>query len=340
MEDQPADPGVLTPDTDAPTPPAKPRRWWQLRRRAAAAHPESDGPAEPEAAEQPAETTEDAPAAARVPVGKRKRTPVVEATAKAADDEVAEDEPEDDPQAEIAAAEAEAQTKAEVAAEAETAPAEPDDTADEEKTDAGENPPAEESRAAETDEEPTESEPAEEPVLVPHRPADKRWIIAAAAASAVFVAAGAFAGAMAQPYLADRALVETKLEVARTASEAITTLWTYTPEDMENLPERAGKYLAGDFSEQYRRFIDAIVATNKQSQVTNSTEVVGTAVESITPTEASAIVYTNSVSTSPVSKNVPSLRYLSYRLSMERQNSEWLINRMTAITQLDLTPQL
>ena len=36
------------------------------------------------------------------------------------------------------------------------------------------------------------------------------------------------------------------------------------------------------------------------------------------PTEATAIVYTNSVATSPVTKNIPSLRYLSYRLTMQR----------------------
>jgi Mce-associated membrane protein len=68
--------------------------------------------------------------------------------------------------------------------------------------------------------------------------------------------------------------------------------------------------------------------------------VVGAAVESIGPSEATAIVYTNSVSTSPVSKNIPSLRYLSYRLTMQRHDAGWLITRMTALTKLDLTPQL
>ena len=45
----------------------------------------------------------------------------------------------------------------------------------------------------------------------------------------LFVAAGAFAGATVQPYLVDRATVDTKLDIARTAANAITTLWTYTP---------------------------------------------------------------------------------------------------------------
>jgi len=67
---------------------------------------------------------------------------------------------------------------------------------------------------------------------------------------------------------------------------------------------------------------------------------VGAAVESISPSEATAIVYTNSVSTSPVSKNIPSLRYLSYRLTLQRHDADWLITRMTALTKLDLTPQL
>ncbi|MET0756620.1 MAG: mammalian cell entry protein [Mycobacterium sp.] len=190
-------------------------------------------------------------------------------------------------------------------------------------------------------EETVEAESAEaEPVLVPHRPAGRRVKIAAVAAAALFVAAGAFAGAAVQPYLADRALIDTKLDVARTATSAITTLWTYTPEDMESLPDRSAGYLGGDFANEYRKYIDAIVAPNKQAQVTNSTEVMATAVETLTPSEATAIVYTNSVATSPVTKNIPSLRYLSYRLTMERRDAKWLITRMSTVTSLDLTPQL
>jgi Mce-associated membrane protein len=145
---------------------------------------------------------------------------------------------------------------------------------------------------------PTESsdEPADtEVVLVPHKPAGKRMLITAAAAGVLFVGSTAFAGAMVQPYLADRALVDTKLDVARTARDAITTLWTYTPDNMDSLPDRASRYLAGDFANEYRKYIDAIVAPNKQAKVTNTTEVMGAAVESISPSEATAIVYTNSV---------------------------------------------
>ncbi len=185
-----------------------------------------------------------------------------------------------------------------------------------------------------------EPETHEEAVLVPHRPAGKRLKLAAAAAAALFVAGGAFLGATAQPVIANRALVETKLNVARTAANAITTLWSYTPENMDSLGDRSAKYLTGDFAFQYRKFIDSIVATNKQAQVTNTTSVLGSAVESVSPTEASAVVYTNSIATSPVSKNIPSLRYLSYRLEMKRDRSDWRITRMTTITTLDLTPQV
>jgi Mce-associated membrane protein len=195
----------------------------------------------------------------------------------------------------------------------------------------------------ETDAETAESEEAAaepEPVLVPHRPAGKRLKIAAAAAAVLFVAGGAFIGAAAQPVIANRALVETKLDIARTAANAITTLWSYTPENMDSLGDRSARYLTGDFAFQYRKFIDSIVATNKQAQVTNTTSVLGTAVETASPAEASAIVYTNSIATSPVSKNIPSLRYISYRLEMKRADRDWRITRMTTITTLDLTPQL
>lgn len=188
-----------------------------------------------------------------------------------------------------------------------------------------------------------ESETEGEPVavvLVPHRTAGRALKIAAVIAAALFVAVGAFAGATAQQYLSDRALVHTKLEIARTATSAITTLWTYTPDDMEALPDRAEKYLGGDFAAQYRQYIDAIVAPNKQAQVSNSTQVLGAAVETISPAQATALVYTNSVATSPVTKNIPSLRYLSYRLTLERRDSQWLITEMTPVTSLDLTPRL
>ncbi|MGE2835315.1 mammalian cell entry protein [Mycobacterium sp. SMC-4] len=205
----------------------------------------------------------------------------------------------------------------------------------------------------EPDADPSEQSDADSPeqsdddnhvVLVEHRPAGRGALIAAAVAAVLFVGASAFAGAAVQPYLMQRALVETKLDIARTATSAITALWTYTPEDMNTLADRATVFLGGDFAAEYRRYIDAIVEPNKQAQVTNTTQVMGAAVESVAPagipTEATAIVYTNSVATSPVTKNIPSLRYLSYRLTMQRDGSDWLITRMSTITTFDLTPQL
>lgn len=185
-----------------------------------------------------------------------------------------------------------------------------------------------------------EEAPHEDVIMVPHRAAGSRLWIGAAVAGAVFVGAAAFGGAMLQPYLADRALVHTKLQIAETAANAITTLWTYTPDNMDTLPDRAAGYLGGDFATEYRKYIDAIVATNKQAQVTNTTQVMGTAVESVAPNEATALVYTNSVATSPASKNIPSLRYLSYRLTLQRHDAKWLITRMSTVTSFDLTPQL
>lgn len=247
----------------------------------------------------------------KVPVGKSRRTPKAQPQTQA---------PEAD-----AEADAEPETDAEPHAEPET-----EGSADAEDTDDTDLP-----------------DPAPEPepvVLVPHRPAGRKLVIAAAVASAVFVGASGFAAAMVQPYLVQRALVETKLNIARTATDAITTLWTYTPDDMATLADRASVYLGGDFAAEDRRYIDAIVEPNKQAQVTNTTEVMGAAVESVspptTPTEATALVYTNSVATSPVTKNIPSLRYLSYRLTLQRDGRDWRIVRMSTITSFDLTPQL
>ena len=164
----------------------------------------------------------------------------------------------------------------------------------------------------------------------------------AAASVATFVAAGAFAGATAGPYVMDRATVATKLTIARTAADAIDTLWSYTPEDMDKLPDRSARYLGGDFEDQYRKYVDAIAATNKQAKVTSSTKVVGAAVESLRPeaNEATAIVYTNTTSTSPQSNNIPSMKYLSYRLELKRDGRHWRVTKMTTVTSLDLTPKL
>ncbi|OBI06723.1 mammalian cell entry protein [Mycobacterium scrofulaceum] len=170
--------------------------------------------------------------------------------------------------------------------------------------------------------------------------AGKRLAITVVVAAALFVGSAAFAGATVQPYLSDRAAAATKLKVARTAANAITTLWTYTPENMDTLADRASGYLSGDFEAQYRKFVDAIVAPNKQAKITNHTDVTGAAVESIDDTNAVVIVYTNTTSTSPLTKNVPSLKYLSYRLFLKRAQSRWLVTRMTTITSLDLTPHV
>ncbi|MGV0518013.1 mammalian cell entry protein [Mycobacterium kansasii] len=173
------------------------------------------------------------------------------------------------------------------------------------------------------------------------RPSGRRVAAAAAVIGVLlFVGSAAFAGATLQPYLADRAAVAVKLNVARTAANAITTLWTYTPENMDKLADRAAVYLSGDFGAQYRKFVDSIVAPNKQAKVTNNTEVTGVAVESLDGPNAVAIVYTNTTTTSPLTKNIPAMKYLSYRLIMKRDHARWFVTRMTTITSLDLTPRL
>jgi Mce-associated membrane protein len=196
--------------------------------------------------------------------------------------------------------------------------------------------------AATEDDEAADAEADDEPVVRfrERRPATKWSVITAAVAAALFVGSAAFAGAVMQPYLTDRATVATKLNVARTAANAITTLWTYTPQNIDKLADRASQYLSGDFQAAYRKYLDALVAPNKQAQITNSTQVIGAAVESLSASDATAIVYTNTASTSPSTKDVPSLKYLSYRLVLQRDHARWLVTKMTTITSLDLTPKL
>ncbi|MFV8243775.1 mammalian cell entry protein [Mycolicibacterium peregrinum] len=311
MEDQPADSGDLTTGE-----PDKPRRRMRFgrRRRAEAVVEESvsDSVTESEDADEAA--ADDADDAATAEPAPERRTPTGKSRRKA-----------------VTEAEGDAEAEAESEPEADVAPEPTGESDTEVGIDAVDDEPAEDG---------ADTEPAEDEVLVPHREAGKRLTYVAAGAAVLFVVAGAFGGAMLQPYLADRALVATKLQVARTSADAITTLWTYNPDNIETLPDRAERYLSNDFAAQYRQFIDTLVPTNKQAQVTNNTEVMGTAVETIGRDEATAIVYTNTVSTSPVTKNVPSLRYLSFRLMLQRTDGDWRITQMPTLTQLDLSPQL
>lgn len=161
-----------------------------------------------------------------------------------------------------------------------------------------------------------------------------------AAAAVLFVGSAVFAGAVLQPYLADRAAVAAKKEVARVAAAAVTELWTYTPDTIETLPQRAGQYLSADLHEQYRKLLEAAVMPNKQAQITDKTNVVGTAVESLDGTRAVALVLTNTTAISPLTQNVPSLKYVAYRLSLRQQGSRWWVTDMTTISFMDLTPKL
>ncbi len=195
-------------------------------------------------------------------------------------------------------------------------------------------------QSADVPAEPT-AEPSADNQAAPAKRRTGRWLAAVAGVSAaLFVGSAAFAGAAVQPYLADRALVATKLEIVRTAVNAVNALWNYTPESMTTLADRASGYLSGDLQAEYRKFIDQIVETNKQAKVTDSTETVGASLESLNGSEATVIVYTNTTASSELSKTIPSLKYQSYRLFMRRDGSRWVVTKMPTITSLSLTPKL
>lgn len=159
------------------------------------------------------------------------------------------------------------------------------------------------------------------------------------AAATVFVAAAAAAGAAVQPYLADRALVDTKLAIARSASDAIRTLWTYTPETISSLPDRAAEYLTGDLAANYRKYIEAIEPRYIQAQVSLDSEVVGVAVSAVEDTDASALVYTNTSWSSPKTKDIPGLQYNAYQVALVRDGARWRVTALEPITNFTLTPQ-
>jgi len=167
------------------------------------------------------------------------------------------------------------------------------------------------------------------------------WPVAAAALAAVlFIGSVIYAAAALQPYLADRAGAANRLDVARTAAAAVTTLWTYNPDTIDKLADRSSEYLTADFGNEYRTFAESVALPTKRAQVTDTTEVVGVAVESLSGSNAEAMVFTNTTATSPLSQNVPALKYVAYRLEMKREDSRWRVNNMATVSFIDLTPQL
>ena len=154
----------------------------------------------------------------------------------------------------------------------------------------------------------------------------------------ICIAAMVFAGLTARLYLADRSEADAKRAIVQTATEALTTMWSYTPDNIDTLAARADTFLDGSFRDQYTKFVNSIAPPNKQAQITNVAQVVGAGVEALDGSDASALVYVNTTSSSPQTNNVPSLKYLSYRVDMHQKDSRWLITKLATVTSLDLKP--
>ncbi len=56
--------------------------------------------------------------------------------------------------------------------------------------------------------------------------------------------------------------------------------------------------------------------------------------------DAVVVVFTNTTATSPLTHNIPSLKFVAYRLAMQREESRWLVTKMSTISFMDLTPTL
>lgn len=164
-------------------------------------------------------------------------------------------------------------------------------------------------------------------------------VVVGVAATLFVIATAAFAAAL-QPHLADRAAAANRIEVTRTAAAAVTALWTYNPDTVDTLADRAAEYLGGDFDAEYRKFVAAAISPNKHAQITDSTEVVGVGVQSLHGQDAVVVVFTNTTATSPLTQNIPSLKFVAYRLAMQREGSRWLVTKMSTISFMDLTPTL
>jgi Mce-associated membrane protein len=199
---------------------------------------------------------------------------------------------------------------------------------------------APETAAPETDATDPDQDGAEQSVAAPAaRPLGRWFAVLVAVAALLFVGSATFAGAAVKPYLSDRATAETKLRVARTAAQVVSTLFNYTPDNMDTLADRASAYLSGDYQVEYRRLVTQIVPVYKQKKITNSAEVNAVAVEELHVPNAVALVYASTTSTTPLSKNIPSLKSYSYRISLKRVEGRWLVTGLNTITSSDVAGQ-
>src|ERR1700712_4888456 len=127
----------------------------------------------------------------------------------------------------------EAQADTVVSSAAEVKSTEKDETAEAESAEPGDTD-ADGSDTTEADGTEAETAKADTAKTAPAKKRTGRWAAALVALAAVlFVGSAAFAGATVQPYLAQRATVDVKLQVARAAANTITTLWSYNPTNMD-----------------------------------------------------------------------------------------------------------
>ena len=161
------------------------------------------------------------------------------------------------------------------------------------------------------------------------RPTDCRRRLSMAAAALVSLCA-ALALVLVQFFVqrvGDQELAAARETVAGVASDGAVAVLSYKPESVDQDFSMAEARLTGDFLASYTTLAkDVVGPTAKEKKVTMQASATGAAVESVTPDQASVLVYINQVTTAADNPQTTQSQN-AIQVGLTRVDGAWLINQ-------------
>jgi Mce-associated membrane protein len=114
--------------------------------------------------------------------------------------------------------------------------------------------------------------------------------------------------------------------VQKHVQEVVPKLLSYTPASVATMADTVDPLLTGDFKAEYRELLEeTIVPQAQQQRITNDTEVVGVAVESLGTDEASVLVFVDQQTTKRAEPE-PQRSESAVQVGLRKVQEQWLIS--------------
>lgn len=127
-------------------------------------------------------------------------------------------------------------------------------------------------------------------------------------------------------YLDERQMSSARDDVAAIASQGVTSALSYKADSVDGDLTKAADTMTGEFLDYYTKFTKDIVApAAKEKNINTTANVIGSAVVTVSDSNAEVLLFVNQSTTSSASPN-PSQSASSVRVKLERTDSKWLIN--------------